>query len=91
MADGACRRRRRVGLGVVSRPANTPLVGFHRTHDTQDVSSTCTSERLSALAAQRGAGEHFLQYFYSSTRVSQRPPVACTSTWSLNSSHALVM
>lgn len=39
-----------------------------------------TSERLSALAAQRGAGEHFLQYFYSSTRVSQRPPVACTST-----------
>jgi len=73
MADGACRCRRRVGLGVVSRP------GYSAEHPRRFSPHTLkhfTSERLSALAAQRGAGEHFLQYFYSSTRVSQRPPVA---------------
>ena len=64
-------RMAHAGAGVASGSGSshvrrTPSSVFTAHHSRKHF----TSERLSALAAQRGAGEHFLQYFYSSTRVS---------------------
>lgn len=70
MADGACRRRRRVGLGVVSRPV-TPLSLLFSPHA---CTLSSTSHPHAYLRWLRS--EVQVSTFYSSTRVSQRPPVA---------------